>query len=222
MAKIQIPEPFLPGFYEIAKLNIEQIGTLSEIIAEIPLGTGPKSFQEIIDSRMSFENIDTDELGTTLFSLGSILSSEEFSTEEISKELSESFNENLEEELQKDELLELENKLITLFSNYENLKLTFKALLLLTENEKSFSEARILSDIRMVFNDNLEDKKRNAVIINQLKIEYRKANQKEELFVSLDTSDLKKLKAQIERALQKEELLKENYKDSISFIEITD
>ena len=47
-------------------------------------------------------------------------------------------------------------------------------------------------------------------------------NREKEYFFSMDTTDLRKLKEQLERAEEKDRLIREQYGDAISFITITE
>ncbi|WP_191496159.1 hypothetical protein [Mycobacterium simulans] len=80
-----------------------------------------------------------------------------------------------------------------------------KALTLHNEYERIVTDTRILSDIRPVFDDDEGDPAIEAVIVNHtLRFSYTAGDGDHELHFALDASDLKKLKAQIERALEKD------------------
>lgn len=219
MAKYQIPENHIEGFEALSKLSFDQVKHLSSILCELPVGTGPKNFQEKLVAKAPFKG--TRIIANVLFSLGGLLTSEEESIGQLAKDLTSSYNESRHEALSKVEETELEEKLKTIFSDCKNLKLTFKALTLQGDNDQIYRDARILSDIRLVFDENIEESNRNAVIIHRLKIEYTQGSDRKVFYTSLDALDLKKLKEQVERALEKEKLIKSSY-PNISFIEVSE
>ncbi|MGO9155135.1 hypothetical protein [Mycobacterium sp.] len=81
-----------------------------------------------------------------------------------------------------------------------------KALSLRNEYERIITDTRILSDIRPVFDDDAEDPSIQAAIVNHtLRFTYTAGDgERHETHFALDTADLKKLKAQIEKALKKD------------------
>ncbi|PLS84760.1 MAG: hypothetical protein CYG60_16215 [Actinobacteria bacterium] len=81
---------------------------------------------------------------------------------------------------------------------------------LMFENEHSLRQARIVTDIRPVFErDNPKAAPRGAVIVHTLKISYWADNSElKEFFVALDTKDVGDLSEQLARANAKAESLK--------------
>jgi hypothetical protein len=94
------------------------------------------------------------------------------------------------------------------FSDYLNLKgqieVTTKAFDILLGNEHNYSEARIFTDIRPVFTTDPSEAPVGAVVVHNLKIEYRKESSPQEFFIALDSQDLLKLRKVIDRAIAKE------------------
>lgn len=71
----------------------------------------------------------------------------------------------------------------------------------------------------MVFNEDLSDaKSRKALIFHQLFIDYTNNQEDKRFVISLDINDVKKLKARLERAIEKENILSNDYKDSLQFL----
>ena len=90
-----------------------------------------------------------------------------------------------------------------------------KAGYILTQHERIFVGARILTDVRPIFHLNVSEKPESAVIVHMLRIAQRDnyGNQADQYF-ALDSNDIRDLKALIDRALEKEETLKGLMKDS--------
>ena len=90
-----------------------------------------------------------------------------------------------------------------------------KAGYVMTQHERVFVGARILTDVRPIFHLNVSEKPDSAVIIHMLRITQRDhfGNQADQYF-ALDSNDIRSMKALVDRALKKEETLKGLMKDS--------
>jgi hypothetical protein len=96
----------------------------------------------------------------------------------------------------------------------ENISLLSKALRLQREGEHLYCEAKIMSDIRPVFHDDISAKPAGGVVSHTLKLEYHKGPQHNEFFVILESADLQALKKTLERAIEKEVTLRKLLADS--------
>jgi len=214
---IRIPEEFISGFEILIDLSLKEVKEIANSLNEIPAGTGPKEFKEKLSSK--FENIDLSQLSPTIYSLGSILLSFSKSNEELSNMLKNSLEESLGRELNE----ELREKILLILDEGENLKYTFKAFDLVSDNNSTYQSGKIYSDVRLLFDESIKANKesRKAVIIHNLKLEVSKDGGNESHFISLDSKDLTKLKELVNRAINKEEQIRSDY-SNIDFIEITD
>lgn len=83
-----------------------------------------------------------------------------------------------------------------------------KARLVFIEHEHYFCYARIMTDIRPIFGERVQDKPSAATIVHSLKIAYHKGSEVRELFVALDEAGLDRLGELIDRARTKADSLK--------------
>ncbi|HEY0077924.1 MAG TPA: hypothetical protein VGB73_04700 [Pyrinomonadaceae bacterium] len=97
-------------------------------------------------------------------------------------------------------------RLTALFS-IESLQLVAKAHDVLLEHARTFSRARIISDIRPVFGDKVEEPPIAAVIVHMLNIAYVDSGKRKEFVVALDTKDIQLLMDALKRAQDKTESL---------------
>lgn len=90
-----------------------------------------------------------------------------------------------------------------------------KAGYILTQHERLFVGARILTDVRPIFHLDVSEKPDSAVIVHMLRITQRDnfGNQADQYF-ALDSNDIRILKTLIDRAMKKEETLKVLMKDA--------
>lgn len=90
------------------------------------------------------------------------------------------------------------------------LSLGHKASCLMVEHEKVFSSARIMSDVRPVFDEkNFDANKFPAVLINHnLKVEYWESGDLKEFYIALDSEDLRTLSDVVTRAERKSGIIR--------------
>ena len=90
-----------------------------------------------------------------------------------------------------------------------------KAGHVLTQHERVFSSAQILSDIRSIFHQNVAEKPEAALIIHMLRLTQRdRYGHLTDEYFALDSNDIRRIKTIIDRAIKKEETLKKLMKDS--------
>jgi hypothetical protein len=216
MQKIAIPPPVLPGFEIISSFTRDDVekltNYLNNISVKISLNSLPDDLSKIFDTNTSIA------VTQTIASFSQLLEDKESTIEEIAKNLCESFNEQSQKKSEPEKLVALENNLLEIFKSYKNLGLSLKARELLTENENNFRDSRIISDLRLVFDEDLINKNRYGVIIHKLHINYRNEGMPKDIYLSLDLQDLKQLKEEVERALQKHSIINNDYSDTIQFV----
>lgn len=84
-----------------------------------------------------------------------------------------------------------------------------KAGYVLTQHERIFVGARILTDIRPIFHSNVSEKPGAATIIHMLRVTERDNHGKyTDKYFALDSNDIKSLKELLDRAEKKEETLR--------------
>ncbi len=97
-----------------------------------------------------------------------------------------------------------------------------KGLNIVVESERLFDDGRIITEIRPIFADKLGDRPPAAVILHMLRIKYNDADGSNEFHVALNLADVQKLKATVDRALTKEQTLRQSMRDSLSFLDMSD
>ncbi len=222
MARYTIPERFKKGFAILSKTQISLVDEVTNILKTLPVGIGVESIAKKIklDLGEKVEENDIEEIIKTLFSLVGFSNENTVDFTEFVVDITKSYSD--ESDLDENSFKLLNQNVINLYNNSQNIKITLKANNLLSEYEKLFLDCRVLSDIRIIFNENLDEEKQTAVVVHQLKIDYVKHGESQQTFFALDSNDLRKLKIAIERALDKDKNIRENnYSNSLQFIELT-
>lgn len=94
-----------------------------------------------------------------------------------------------------------------------------KALDIEHENERIFSNARIVTEVRPIFGADLGDRPKGAVVVHMLRITYsernrRRENQRKDLFIALDADDIETLSGLLDRAKSKDKTLRSFLKET--------
>ena len=84
-----------------------------------------------------------------------------------------------------------------------------KAGPVMTDHERIFQDARVLTDARLIFHADLSEKPNAGIIVHMLKIVTRDIfGNRQPQFFALDTNDVRFLRQILDRAIKKEETLK--------------
>lgn len=224
MTKYTVPQQLQEGFKKLISLSPEDVNTLSSILESAEVGKGIKGILESNKDKISSlkENDDFQQVLQSLFSLTYIYIDSKNSIDKFTTDFADSYKASVDKSTDKEAAI-LKANLNTLLPSYGHIKLTQKASSLITENPHNFSEARIISDIRIVYNDDddMSRKEQYALVVHHLKIKYSKGEEYEpkEFFVSMDLRDLKNLQVQIKRAIEKDELIRGKNHD-LEFIDL--
>jgi hypothetical protein len=222
MVRFQLPNAYLTGIQKLLTLQIGQVESIVQFLHNVKVGTGPQSFANQYEATFRGQEAFSRQLGGIIYGLSSfrLNQRERLSDQEIADGLIESLKNQAPETTENDQN-KLSEYLLRIFSASNALKITFKAFSLLSENESVFRENHIITDIRLLFKDDIVDSARHGLIIHQLKINAEENGQQTDYYFSLTSTDLQKLKDQITRAIEKEKMLLEDYRN-ISFITITE
>lgn len=90
-----------------------------------------------------------------------------------------------------------------------SLLITAKALNVMTDYSHTFRNARILTDARHIFSDEVGDETSLATMVTHtLKIDHSVSGGRESVYIAMDSNDIKGLQKSLDRALRKESNLK--------------
>jgi len=114
----------------------------------------------------------------------------------------------------------LTERLWRIFSSDHVLELTTKSNAVMTDYDNLFYSAKIMTDARPVFNDDAS-KLEGMGIVHVLRIHFEHNQKHEDFFIALDSIDLKKLRAVIDRAEKKSQVLQAMFKaKSIIYLDV--
>lgn len=218
MVRYQIPKIFLPGFNALAQMGSTEVAQMARLLEELPVGTSIDVFKKSIrDHGLSEKALLS---ANTIYSLPGLLTGEEDEKAQLAKDLSDAFEQQSEEKIAGGLKEQLQQHLHTILTSSGNLQKTFKAVRLLHENVHSYQKSSVVTDVRFIFDEDFGNPIKSGLIIHQLKLQYLQNNEDKEFYISMDRSDLMKLKANLNRALDKESAIKKE-NNKVNFINFT-
>lgn len=204
-ASLEIPEQHRLGLAKLRELSDENINQIISVLQRMPL-TAMKR-KEIGSSLASvIPNLtaeDLEKIADTLFSLYYIRANAEVSVAKFASDVCRAFQDTVTEKFTEDKFAHFKDR-ITKLLGVDPLTVASKALVLQSDYENSFCDAKILTDVRPVFGARVEDQPAGFVITHTLKVEYHDDRvDHREFYVALDQDDLTTLRNVLERADKK-------------------
>jgi len=213
LPRFRIPDRYERGLAGIRKLGEKSVRELREAIEKASLSE-PRSLEATLVSLFPGLS-DCKDIGEALDALYNLRSSKELSIEELTEDISDAMQASSSADLRlsAEERSHFKEKLVMLLS-VKSHDLVAKARDLQTEDERTFCDARILTDLRPIFGKSIADGPEALTIVHLLKLSYdlTGGDDHRNFYVSLDAKDLESLKKVILRAEEKAKSLKEKIK----------
>jgi len=212
MSSARIPAPYLRRLESIRALSDESIQQLLSVLEDTPPILDRQALSSaVVDKVSTIPQSMAEEIISSLLSLYTLRARQGLTALDIAENMSRAIEqENYEdvladEEERRDRFKERLAKLLDIDSLY----LVGKANDLRFENEHILGEARILTDARPIFGAEPEEHPEAAVIVHTLRLSYLDSDShNREFYIALDTRDVRRLVAQLNRADSKATSLK--------------
>lgn len=198
MARSSIPQPLKAGLRGIATLSEAAFGELLTTLRSVPF--------EIVQYQV-FPEIEVPGGDLVLGAVYGLILGRGRPRVPIDEAV-EAVVESLASEDFDNALLDTLRRRAEAILNIESLDLVARAHDVLLEHSSTYSSARIVSDIRAVFGDDVATAPQAAVIVHMLNMVYHSAGRREAIAVALDERDVDLLIAVLERARAKNNVLK--------------
>jgi uncharacterized protein (DUF1778 family) len=210
MASLTIPSYYRSGLAEIIKLNDESFRELLSTLENM----APALYEKTLSDKLkaSVNNIpeaEVDKIAQAIFGMSLGRVGAEVSTSQFVDDVIQSIETNNYEglSLSNDNRDSFKQRLTSLLEA-NSLAIGTKAYNILFEHGQNLTSFRILTDIRPVFREQIEEQLGAALIIHTVKLEYMQEGDTKEFFVAMDTKDITELMDVLKRAQAKEESLK--------------
>lgn len=200
---LKLPKEFATRIRSLGDLPFEQRKKLLTTLGEMNCGF---DFEEKVRDSIISAGVDRELVVDTARAIIGLhylyASSPENNLQEFSVELLKALTEAISDS---GSTSTLSNEVLNEYLNAASLRTSAKASTLLFDVERAFMSAKIITDIRPVFGENISEIPA-AFLIHFLRVSYR-GDDDEDFFVGLSTKDLKDLSKVIDRALLKAEAL---------------
>jgi hypothetical protein len=211
MARLRLPEPLNNGLLKLAALPEDSFNEFLSTLENIPHRIKQHRVfdDETLAKLQTISQEDAKVITEAVFALHLGFNAATIPLSTYASDVTEAVKEIKQDafEWTEESVETLKQRLIQLLS-VDALKLVAKAHDILIEHYRTFYEARIVSDVRPVFGEDVAISPKAAVIVHSLKIDYMEGGESKEFFVALDTKDIEAFINVLDRAKAKTETLK--------------
>jgi hypothetical protein len=199
--KLTIPERYQKGILQLISLDNRSVSGISGALSETEGAlSGLKLVSAVQPLVKKLSKSDLAEMLQALRALYDVRSNSEVPTSQFVEDVLTAVQEIQQETWNGEELAAAREKLRSLLS-IESIRLYSNAKSAQWDDERTFCKAKIITELRPVFSDELENGPKAMVILHRLKLGYHQNRGKhQDFYVSLDTEDLEALKDAIARA----------------------
>lgn len=211
---LQIPKRQRPGLIHLAKLPDPLLEQVTTAIATEPPTPDPEEMAKHIASKLELDFAELKSLIETIYTLNFVAEFSGVSQGRFLNDLVQSLRTEEFEEIGTLGSGDLRARFKAVLE-IQNAALLAKALTLQRDGERLYCEAKILTDVRPVFREDVAEKPTGAVITHSLKLGYHeRRGEHSELYVVLESADLDALEGVIKRAKAKEATLRKTLDDA--------
>jgi len=208
MALLRIPPEAKPFLKKVLGLSPETLSKLTAWLREQPPALDVSGLAARLNaSGVGVNQKDAEPILALLTTLYSVAKQTELEPEAFAAKLREAIV--ADKDLPSTGLDAFLAQLTDLLKLHDSLGITSKAIEVLTEDPHVFLGARIITDMRPVFPPEVTRAPTAAVIVHNLKLEYQHAGGNGEFFIALDKNDIEKLRKVLDRAVLKENSIRE-------------
>jgi hypothetical protein len=201
-----IPKEYERGFAVVKSFTDDEIGRILKVLKDASPASRPSDVLPILRPALpTIPEEDVEEFLETLYSLYLFRSHSDVDIGQFVEDLSEAIQECENEEVRAanaSELNVLKSKFKSLLTVHP-LSTLSKAHGLRTDFANVFSDAKVISDIRPVWDGDVKAPPEGIVITHTLKIEYGNVGGAGELYLYIDKKDIERLISVLVRAQEK-------------------
>jgi hypothetical protein len=216
---MHIPEGYRVGVSKILRLDDRSVREIRNALDQAAYTCHrPDDVAVEAISSISHANLDEfKEIAEAVGTLYSVKVSRRISLEQFVEDVCDAMEavDSPDLKLQAADRPQFKEKLLTVFGS-ANFEIVAKAFDLKTDDERVFCGARLLTDLRPIFGQNVEDGPKAMVVVHLLKLGFDRVGDPKrhnEFHVSLDAEDLGALRELIKRAEDKASTLRSSVKD---------
>jgi len=211
-----LPQMFRSGILHLARYAPGQLVALLTALRETPPLLTLTDFAASVAARAALPSQEVLDVISTTISLVSWRDSTGRTSAQVAKEIPSQLASALAEELPSDDpaWTVLPDRLQALLDAGGSLALLLKAGPLQIEHAHFFDDVRVVTDVRPVFGDDLDERPSAALIIHELHLTFTRDGKQEAFFIALGASGLAKIRQAIGRAEAKERTLRKTLSEA--------
>lgn len=206
--KLKIPDIAIEGLRLLNEMNDEEVYRVFEIIENLE----PEMNWQALRSQISNKDEDRENVIRVFEAIRGLYDFRLRTDKPIGELVTEVIESALEDETLKSKINDKEKfseRLNRALSFNNSLGITAKAENVMSEHQNVFVESKILTDLRPIFSEEIDEDNPVTTIIHNLRITYFADNNMKSMVFALDSEDIDKLEEIIARARSKEKRLKE-------------
>jgi hypothetical protein len=204
---LPIPPPYLPRINKVRNLEASALGELIKALSSSTLTANSEAMTaQIAGSVPGIPIEDLTEIVDLVYALYHVREYSELNWGDFFREFMDGVKKQADPPVTPEEVKSVAEKFKQLL-RIENLEGITKAISLQREGERLYCGAKILSDIRPVFGQEVNSMPVAGIITHTLKLNYHENGKHKSIFVVLDEEDLMNLRSVIERAEAKAKTL---------------
>jgi hypothetical protein len=210
MASLRVPKEYYSGLAQILSLSDVTVREIASVLEGTPLSLTPrKTLENALAQIDAISAKDASSISGALASLYLAHANADKPISDFVNDVVKSVERGRSEELKlTNENLDDFKQRLTILLDVNPLAVSSKAVSVWADNERAFSRARVLTDVRAAFGTNPTDAPSAAVIVHTLNIHYFQDERHREFYVALDAKDVQDLIDVLGRAKSKAESLK--------------
>jgi hypothetical protein len=216
LIRLTVPKRDKPALAALVRMPAERMHALISALAEIAPASSLLRMSMVLGERLDVPREELYGILTMLASLYGIRHETGASIDEFVEELIRAAKAEGDIEPADANWTRVAESLAKIFAADQALGVASKASELLSESERVLcpENCRVVTDIRPVFLDGADERPAAALIQHVLKIAYHDATDLKEFYVALDGDDLRVLQAILDRAVVKENTLRDMVRES--------
>lgn len=206
---LRIPPNYQLGLAKIISLNNESIAELITLLEKVSIDS-KKSIETLASNAQTLAAEDAEKIIETIYSLYQLknqmpLSESDDFSDVIIDAMNDSENEALK--ISEENLSDFKQKFSALL-NVNSLSIRTKAQNLRMEHTNVLKDMSLITDLRPIFGDNVDETPAGIVLVHTLKIVYEQNDEPMNFYFALDDDDLSKFISVLKRAQVKSESLR--------------
>jgi hypothetical protein len=224
MISLSIPDRYRPGLSVLLDADQSAVNSLLSALRDVEPALSSEKLSSAIGGRIpGLSETQAADVVEFLLSMCALRAHLEATAESVARALVRAIEEANDKSLKfvaktGDEFSEQLAALL----NVEPLSTASRAIDLLVDRTNLFQSIRILTDIRPVFGSGVEQPPDGVLIVHTLKLMYRDGEDVREFFVSIDQSDIGKIRDALDRAdLKAEQLRSILLNTGVTFLDFT-